>query len=104
MNRIKCPHCGEIFTIDERDYESIVRQIKDHQYKEDLADIEKRYQSDLARAVQLAKAEVQSGYSEELGKKNVSEEELGIWLRSKANMAKRMGERDNASAVCMVYR
>ena len=40
----------------------------------------------------------------ELGKKNVSEEELGIWLRSKANMAKRMGERDNASAVCMVYR
>ena len=40
----------------------------------------------------------------ELGKKNVSEEELEIWLRSKANMAKRMGERDNASAVCMVYR
>lgn len=40
----------------------------------------------------------------ELGKKNVSEEELGIWLRSKANIAKRMGERDNATAVCMVFR
>ena len=40
----------------------------------------------------------------ELGKKNVSEEELGIWLRSKANIAKRMGERDNATAVCMVVR
>ena len=37
MNQIKCPNCGEIFTIDESDYASIVKQIKDHEYKEDLA-------------------------------------------------------------------
>lgn len=38
----------------------------------------------------------------ELRKRNVRGEELGIWLRSKVNIAKRMGERDNATAVCMV--
>lgn len=40
----------------------------------------------------------------ELRKKKMSEEELGIWLRSKVDIAKRMGERDNASAVCIVFR
>ena len=40
----------------------------------------------------------------ELRKKNMSEDELGIWLRSKANIAKRMGECDNATAVCIVFR
>lgn len=40
----------------------------------------------------------------ELRKKKVSEAELEIWLRSIYNMAVRMGERDNVSAVCMVFR
>ncbi len=40
----------------------------------------------------------------ELRKKNMSEDELGIWLSGKVSMAKRLGERDNATAVCMVFR
>ena len=39
----------------------------------------------------------------ELRKKSMSETELGNWLRSKVNIVKQMGERDNASAVCMVF-
>lgn len=40
----------------------------------------------------------------ELGKRSMNESKLGIWLRSRVNMVKQMGERDNASAVCMVFR
>lgn len=40
----------------------------------------------------------------ELRKKNMNEAELGIWLQSKAKMATQRGERDNTSAVCMVFR
>jgi len=50
MNQIKCPHCGEVFTIDETDYESIVRQIKDHEYEEDLKEIEARLRKELEQA------------------------------------------------------
>ena len=39
----------------------------------------------------------------ELRKKNIQETELGIWLQCSVNKVKQMGERDNASAICMVY-
>ena len=32
MENIKCPHCGEIFTIDESGYAAIVSQIKDKEF------------------------------------------------------------------------
>lgn len=36
MNEIKCPHCGKEFTINETDYESIVKQIKNHEFEKEL--------------------------------------------------------------------
>ena len=36
MNQIRCPHCGEVFTIDETNYNSIVKQIRDHEFNEEL--------------------------------------------------------------------
>ena len=33
MNEIKCPNCGEVFQIDESNYDSIVKQIKDSEYR-----------------------------------------------------------------------
>ncbi|MBO4872834.1 MAG: DUF2130 domain-containing protein [Lachnospiraceae bacterium] len=36
MQEIKCPHCGQVFTIDEANYASIVQQIRDHAFAEEL--------------------------------------------------------------------
>ena len=36
MQEIKCPHCGQVFTIDEANYASIVKQIRDHEFEEEL--------------------------------------------------------------------
>ena len=30
MAEIKCPKCGEVFSVDESDYNEIVKQIKDN--------------------------------------------------------------------------
>ena len=81
MNQIKCPKCGEVFTIDESDYESIVRQIKDHEYREDLKRMEDRHKKDLDRAVQLAVAEAQNAFSEALGKKDAEIAKLGSEIK-----------------------
>ena len=71
MNQIKCPHCGEVFTIDENDYESIVKQIKDHEYKADLERVEKQHKKDLDQAVMLAKAEAEKAYTERMNEKDL---------------------------------
>ena len=39
MNEIKCPKCGTMFQIDEKDYDSIVKQIRDAEFN---AEIKKR--------------------------------------------------------------
>ena len=36
MPEIKCPKCGNVFQVDESDYESIVRQIRDHEFQDEL--------------------------------------------------------------------
>lgn len=36
MNQIKCPKCGTIFTIDESQYDNIVRQVRDNEFQNEL--------------------------------------------------------------------
>ena len=36
MNEIKCPKCGEVFKIDAANYESITKQVRDKEFKEEL--------------------------------------------------------------------
>ena len=36
MNEIKCPKCGEVFTIDEQAYDSIVKQVRDSEFEKEV--------------------------------------------------------------------
>ena len=36
MKEIKCPKCGEVFSVDESDYNAIVKQIRDKTFKEEI--------------------------------------------------------------------
>jgi len=47
MHEIKCPKCGEVFQVDESGYAAIVKQIRDHEFEEELKERENE-------AVQLA--------------------------------------------------
>ena len=46
MNEIKCPNCGKSFPIDEKDYNSIVKQIKNHEFEEEIKRREKEFTKD----------------------------------------------------------
>lgn len=52
MNQIKCPHCGKEFTVDETSYNSIVQQIRDHVFNEEL---NKRLNSEVELALEKEK-------------------------------------------------
>ncbi|MBR5180366.1 MAG: DUF2130 domain-containing protein [Lachnospiraceae bacterium] len=36
MTELKCPHCGQVFTVDENELDSIVNQIRDSEFKQDV--------------------------------------------------------------------
>ena len=37
MKELKCPKCGNVFTVDEADYASIVNQVKNAEFEEEVA-------------------------------------------------------------------
>ena len=55
MNEIKCPHCGQVFQVDERGYADIVRQVRDEEFKRQLAEREELMAHEREQAVELAK-------------------------------------------------
>ena len=54
MNQIKCPNCGKEFTVDELSYNSIVKQIRDHEFNEELKKKDEDYEEKLKTAIALA--------------------------------------------------
>ena len=36
MAELKCPHCGQAFTVDDTELDSIIRQIRDSEFEKDL--------------------------------------------------------------------
>ena len=54
MAQIKCPHCGKAFTVDESEYASIVKQVRDAEFERDIEErvrlVEKNQGSAVAAA------------------------------------------------------
>ena len=56
MAEIKCPHCGEVFQVDETEYAQIVRQVRDAEFRRELAAREQLAERERASAVDAAVA------------------------------------------------
>ncbi len=90
MNQIKCPHCGTVFTINEADYSSIVTQIKDHVFEEELQKREKEIESRI-------KTENQLSYKNELLTKEKELDSLKNTLKIKETEYQAKLEKNSAS-------
>ncbi|MEG0027625.1 MAG: DUF2130 domain-containing protein, partial [Raoultibacter sp.] len=56
MNEIKCPHCGQVFQVDESGFADIVKQVRDAEFAQELQAREKLLEANKQQAVELAKA------------------------------------------------
>jgi len=83
MNEIKCPNCGKIFQIDESDYESIVRQIRNHEFSEELAEREQILKADKEHALTLTKTQLESQFREKISEKEAEIAKLKNSLENK---------------------
>lgn len=57
MQEIKCPNCGEYFTIDESGYASIAKQVRDHEFAKDLKERETQIEQNKEKDIRLALSE-----------------------------------------------
>ena len=82
MKELKCPKCGSVFTVDEADYASIVNQVKNAEFNEEvnrrLQELHERHKAEELLAI----AQVEKDYQEALGKKEleIKEKEARIGL------------------------
>ena len=83
MNEIKCPKCGEVFTIDEASYASIVKQVRDNEFNAEIRSRELDFGRDKENALRLAKAESDKILQEQLSKKDSLIQELRSRLEQK---------------------
>jgi len=58
MHEIRCPHCGELFSIDESGYADIVRQVHDEEFDKALKDRLVLADNERALAIKLAEAKI----------------------------------------------
>ena len=90
MKELKCPKCGSVFTVDEADYASIVSQVKNAEFNEEvnrrLEELHERHKTE----EQLTVAKVEKQYQDALSRKDlmIKEKEAQITqLTTKLNDA-----------------
>lgn len=70
MNEIICPNCKKIFNIDEAGFADILKQVRDHQFQEELQTRLNIAEKEKESAVELAEAKFKNSLQEDLAKKD----------------------------------
>ena len=96
MNEIICPHCHKAFKVDEAGYADILKQVRDHQFEEELHNRLTLAEKDKQSAIQIAEAKVREALQEQLAQK----ETALIQLKSEkeAELAQKLAQKETEVA------
>lgn len=72
MNEIICPHCHKAFKVDEAGYADILKQVRDHQFEEELQNRLALAEKEKESAIQIAEAKVRESLLEQLTQKETA--------------------------------
>jgi len=70
MNEIICPNCDKAFKVDEAGFADIVKQVRDHQFEEELANRLDLAEKEKESAVKLALSDLRGSLEKELAQKD----------------------------------
>jgi hypothetical protein len=70
MNEIICPNCKKAFKVDEAGFADILKQVRDHQFEEELQNRLNLAEREKDSAVKLAEATIKNALQEQLVKKD----------------------------------
>ena len=60
MNEIMCPHCKKAFKVDESGFADILKQVRDHEFEQELHERAEMFQRDKENAVMLAESNLKN--------------------------------------------
>ena len=80
MPEIKCPKCGNVFQVDESDYASIARQIRDHEFQDELDRRIREIEEKKEQELQFTLVKQQQEQQELLAKKDMKLKEAELLL------------------------
>ena len=95
MNEIKCPNCKTVFQIEEKDYLSIVKQIRDQEFEKEIEEKKEQYEKEKDVALALQEATLNEKYSEKLNKKELEINTLADELKQKEENVKNKLEKEH---------
>lgn len=86
MAELKCPHCGQAFTVDDTELSSIVKQIRDNEFERDLHDrvdelkqhLEKEHELELRSKLAEAEGKKSEKYEKDISKLNKDVQKLEV--------------------------
>lgn len=94
MNEIKCPNCGTVFQIDEVDYLSIVKQIRDKEFDKEIHDRVEQLNKEKEQALKINEMELKKDFNESLSKKDIEINNLKNELKVVEDNTKNKLDRD----------
>lgn len=98
MENIKCPHCHEVFKVDEASFADIVKQVRDHEFAAELQSRLDQAEQVKIAAIELAKANLRNEFQASLGQKEQEIAKL-IAEQERAALEQQMMVNDAVSAI-----
>lgn len=92
MNEIICPHCHKAFKVDEAGYADILKQVRDHQFEEELRNRLQLAEKEKESAVKLAEATIKNALQEQLAKKEA--EVVKLKSEAAAELAQKLAQKE----------
>ena len=96
MNEIICPHCNKAFKVDEAGFADIVKQVRDHQFQEELENRLNLAEKEKENAVKLAEANLRNSLQESLAKKD--QELLELKAKSEQQLTEKLANKETEIA------
>ena len=93
MNEIICPNCKKVFKVDEAGFAEILKQVRDHQFQEELQERLRLAEKEKENAIKLAEMNVRSLLLEDLAEKDRKLAELKA--KSESELTKKLAEKES---------
>jgi hypothetical protein len=96
MNEIICPNCKKAFKVDEAGFADILKQVRDHQFEEELGKRLKLADNEKESAIKLAEATLKNKMQEDLAKKD--KELLELKAKTEKDFADQLAKKETELA------
>jgi hypothetical protein len=93
MNEIICPNCKRAFKVDKAGFADILKQVRDHQFEEEILNRLALAEKEKESAVKLAEANIKNALQEQLAKKD--QELADLKAKKEIELSQKLSQKEN---------